>query len=320
MLRLSAGTARVLGFNKIQMETPPTCGYIMLGQGCQGKCAFCAQSSLAENSEFLSRITWKPGNEQEFLERLVLSYNKNELGRVCLQVIQKEDSFTITRRLLKKIRKKCPIPICVSINGIDLKQMKELVDMGADKIAISFDAATPLLFEKIKQKKWDDYWNLYVQACKEIREHIVIHLILGLGETALQAFNALKAFYENRTPVSLFAFTPLKGTPLSGRKPPELQYYRKLQIAHYFIRENALNQKDYPLKEILALEDNRLAFKVEKEYLLQNIPGSAFQTFGCSSCNRPFYNEKPGQLPYNYPRRLMEHERIKAIEQAMGEF
>ena len=43
------------------------------------------------------------------------------------------------------------------------------------------------------------------------------------------------------------------------------------------------------------------------------INGQAFQTSGCDDCNRPYYNERPGGLIYNYPRQLTPLEVAKAI-------
>jgi biotin synthase len=40
-------------------------------------------------------------------------------------------------------------------------------------------------------------------------------------------------------------------------------------------------------------------------------------TTGCKECNRPYYNERPGQIPYNYPYKPTEEEIQKAIEEAL---
>jgi biotin synthase-related radical SAM superfamily protein len=40
--------------------------------------------------------------------------------------------------------------------------------------------------------------------------------------------------------------------------------------------------------------------------------GRAFETSGCVACNRPYYNERPGQVPYNYPRPLTAGEQAAA--------
>ena len=39
----------------------------------------------------------------------------------------------------------------------------------------------------------------------------------------------------------------------------------------------------------------------------------AFQTSGCPGCNRPYYNERPGHVPYNYPRPLNADEAAEAL-------
>lgn len=68
-------------------------------------------------------------------------------------------------------------------------------------------------------------------------------------------------------------------------------------------------------KSLYKLENGKIIFNPEKrEFFIQNIPPSAFRTYGCPDCNRPLYNEKPRQIPYNYPRVLTEEEHIMAID------
>jgi len=45
--------------------------------------------------------------------------------------------------------------------------------------------------------------------------------------------------------------------------------------------------------------------------------GLAFRTSGCSSCNRPYYNESPGTELYNYPSELSEDEADRALDLAL---
>ena len=42
--------------------------------------------------------------------------------------------------------------------------------------------------------------------------------------------------------------------------------------------------------------------------------GEPFQTSGCPNCNRPFYNEQPGGILYNYPRPLTAEETAQAVQ------
>jgi len=43
------------------------------------------------------------------------------------------------------------------------------------------------------------------------------------------------------------------------------------------------------------------------------LTGEPFQTCGCPDCNRPFYNERPGGVMYNYPRPLTPVEARRAM-------
>ena len=47
--------------------------------------------------------------------------------------------------------------------------------------------------------------------------------------------------------------------------------------------------------------------------------GKAFETSGCQGCNRPYYNESPRQIPYNYPRPLTREEIEKAVAAVIEE-
>ena len=42
--------------------------------------------------------------------------------------------------------------------------------------------------------------------------------------------------------------------------------------------------------------------------------GTAFRTSGCAGCNRPYYNERPGGVMYNYPRPLTPEEATREIQ------
>ncbi|MBW2993480.1 radical SAM protein, partial [Candidatus Woesearchaeota archaeon] len=86
--------------------------------------------------------------------------------------------------------------------------------------------------------------------------------------------------------VGLFAFTPVKGTRMENNSAPDVRYYRKIQAEHFKIK----NKTD-------------------------NINPEAFKTSGCNGCNRPYYNERPGGIIYNYPENLTEEEYRKCLEQ-----
>ncbi len=52
-------------------------------------------------------------------------------------------------------------------------------------------------------------------------------------------------------------------------------------------------------------EGKIVGFGLTKETLEPLIEcGVPFRTSGCPDCNRPYYNERPGGVMYNYPRPL----------------
>lgn len=320
MIRPSAGTCAVLGLEKIKMETPPTCAYFMIGEKCPGRCLFCAQSSLSKQGDLLSRVTWKKKDPERVYRETFRCYEEGSLQRACFQVTGGGRSFERVLGSVEELKKTCNIPVCVSIHGIDTDRMEELFQAGVERIAISFDAATPDVFEKVKGYPWQDLWKVYIRAAKRFPHKIVVHLIVGLGETGEEMVEAIKTFYRYGTPVSLFAFTPLWGTPMKNHPPPSLASYRRIQIAHYIVR----NRQDFKSNDIhfsekcFGYKDGEVEFhKDYHNFLRENIPGEAFMTYGCPGCNRPNYNEKPGRVPYNYPRPLSEKERVEAINAAL---
>lgn len=344
MLMPSAGTAEVLGLNKMKQKDPPTCAYIMVGKKCRGSCLFCAQRSEPGNvdenlkSDFLSRITWKAEDDGKVLDSIVEKFDEGSMKRVCFQAVRGEGVFDRTLASLKYLKKSCDIPVCVSINGISREQLRQLYEAGAERIAFSFDAATPALFEKIKGTSWQDEWKLYEETNRLFPGRTVIHLIAGLGETEEEMSQAIALFYLTGAEVSLFAFTPVPGTPLAKKKQPPLNSYRKLQAALYLIRKKGVPPVKEPetaeltdneylkfqketdcvfhrLKDYLIFNNGKITFHPDKmDFLMNYIPSEAFQTYGCPDCNRPMYNERPGRVPFNYPRVLSKEELRNAVE------
>ena len=60
---------------------------------------------------------------------------------------------------------------------------------------------------------------------------------------------------------------------------------------------------------LFSFRDGKIVFpEALRDYLIEKIPGDAFQTVGCPGCNRPYYNERPSGPLYNYPRDLTMEE------------
>jgi len=257
-MRLSTGSAAKLGLLNIEQLTEPTTCYVMLGEQCVNNCQFCAQSI---NHNQLSRIEWP-----EFGD-VTEKINKSDFKRVCLQCTSV--GIGEVKHWAQKINK----PISISYNFKEMHEIDDIIEH-ADRVSIPLDAATAEIYRDVKADDFNKKLALIESAAKKYPGKISTHLIAGLGETEAEMQKIIDKLQELNVTIGLFAFTPIKGTKLENRKPPELAYYRKLQ-----------------------------------KYLK-----TGFRTSGCVDCNRPYYNEKPTGPIYNYPRELNEEELKNALD------
>jgi biotin synthase-related radical SAM superfamily protein len=307
--KISAGTASVLGKKTMKSYVLPTTAYIMLGEGCRNHCQFCSQSSNSmAKKKLLSRVTWPAFEAEEVSKSVATAYAKGDIKRICLQVVNSEGSWDNTLDSLKMLRAGEGKPICVSSYFKHVHQAKELIDAGAEKVCIALDGATPAIYEQAKQGNWQERWSLLTECAAALPGRITTHLIVGLGETEEEMIERIAQCMQRGIGVGLFSFTPIPGTPWAHRMPPSIGHYRRVQIAYQLL------QKGYGV-EVIQYKDGRMIhFHVpDLQRLLAS--GNAFETKGCLDCNRPYYNESPGGVMYNYPRKLTAHE----VEQAMQE-
>ena len=81
-----------------------------------------------------------------------------------------------------------------------------------------------------------------------------------------------------------------------------------MQVARHLISHDLATLGDFSF----SAEGRLVSFsRPDLAKILAN--GVAFQTSGCPDCNRPFYNERPGGLLYNYPRPLTPAEVLGAV-------
>ena len=110
--------------------------------------------------------------------------------------------------------------------------------------------------------------------------------------------------------ISLFAFTPIRGTKLENLSQPPLTKFRKIQLARYLLIKKIKTIKDFEF-------DSR--GNISKiDYTLNELKSmindeTAFLTSGCPGCNRPFYTSRPSGPIYNYPRKLTENDKEEIL-------
>jgi biotin synthase-related radical SAM superfamily protein len=312
-VRVSVGTAAVLGLMRVRLDAPPTTAYLMTytEDGCIANCAFCSQARESHSKRsMLSRVIWP-----EFSTELVLkgleAPEMEVIERVCVQVINYPGFIDDVVSLLKAIREATDLPVSIDTCPVGMEELKRLREAGAERISIPLDAATQEIFDKVKGRsaggpyRWEAHMEA-LRAAKEIfgKGNVMSNLIIGLGETEREALSLIQTLRDLGIQMVLYAFTPLPETKLAGRPQPVIESYRRIQVARHLITEGSARLEDMKFDESGRL----VSFGTEVD--IDAILGEALRTTGCPGCNRPYYNERPSGPFYNYPRGLNEEELI----------
>lgn len=231
-----------------------------------------------------------------------------QFQRLCIQTLCYPDLMVDLEIHVKEFKRHLPsIPISIALPPLETDQIQTLFNLGVDRVAISLDATTPKLFEAIKGQgvkgpfRWVHHYNALQSALSVFGAgRTTTHIIIGLGETDEQAVNLFQQLTNQGITIGLFPFTPISGTPLAERQRPPIRRYRRIQLAHFLIQNHLVHvdqmQFNSTQKQLMnvGLSSETLTEVIER--------GTAFQTTGCPSCNRPFFTETPGGPFYNYPK------------------
>jgi biotin synthase-related radical SAM superfamily protein len=319
-IRVSLGTAIVLSLLEGKMDAQPTTAYLMTYRNgkCTANCGFCAQARGSKSSaEMLSRVTWPTFPAPKVLTSLTKSSKNQTIKRVCIQALNYPEVFGHLTALVQQIKNDSQIPVSVSCQPLSRENIVRLAEAGVDRLGIALDAATEELFNRVKGKDaggvytWQNQFRQLCEALDVFGEgNVSTHVIVGLGESEKQVVEVIQRCVDMGVLPALFAFTPVKGTALEGKLPPNLVSYRRIQVARYLI----VNGKSRFADMQFTLEGKIRGYGLTNEALNAEVDsGAPFQTSGCPNCNRPYYNEKPSGPIYNYPKKpnKKEMEEIK---------
>jgi len=316
-VRVSIGTAAVLGLAKCRMSVPPTTAYLMtyVEGRCSANCAFCPQARESRSDPaLLSRVDWPAYPLRSVLRALS---TRRPFKRICLQALNYPGFAEEVAQILGRMKKGTRAPRSLCAPPLPRGSLLELLDLGVDRVCFALDAATPKVFDEVKgvevlgPYRWEEHWKALRSALEVFgRGRVTTHLIVGLGETEEEVLETIQRLWDLGVLPSLFAFTPIPGTKLAGHPRPSLPSYRRVQVGRYLIVEGLGRFEEMTFDERGVLRD----FGVEREVLLRALEnGDPFRTSGCPGCNRPFYNETPRGPIYNYPRPLTGDEVEEAI-------
>jgi len=321
-VRVSLGSAIVLGLTRGMLNAEPTTAYLLTyRQGkCFANCGFCPQAKDSKGrADMLSRVTWPPFLTEKVLFRVGPAFEKGVIRRVCIQALNYPKVFEDLMNLVNGIRSNTEVPISVSCQPLNRGKMEKLMEAGVNRIGIPMDAATEELFEKVKGRLANGpyTWKEQLQRLREAvdvfgKNSVTTHLIAGLGETEKEIIQMIQWCVDMGIYPGLFSFTPIRGTALEGNPQPPLHSYRRVQIAQYLITRGETRYENMKFSRSGCL----IHFGVSEAKLRQVVKsGFPFITSGCPDCNRPYYNERPGGPLYNYPRLPMPEEIVEIEKQ-----
>lgn len=319
-IRVSIGSAIVLGLKKGIMDAEPTTAYMLTyrPEKCSANCSFCPQARMSmSRADMLSRITWSPFPTEQVIRRIGCAVKTGSPKRVCIQTLNYPTVFDDILNLTTEILSHVNVPISVSCQPLNREKMERLREAGIDRIGIPLDAATEEIFDRVKGRLaggpyvWEKQREALEEAVQTLgRGFVSTHLIVGLGEEEREMVQTIQWCVDLGVYPGLFSFTSIPGTTLENHPQPSLSCYRRIQLAHYLITHGKTRCESIGFGEDGCIVD----FGVSEELFNHVVrTGSPFVTSGCPNCNRPYYNERPGGPIYNYPRQPSPEE-IAEIE------
>jgi biotin synthase len=310
LIRVAVGTASVLGLHHIRMKVEPKTAHLMTYGKCIHDCKFCTQARGATSDDkLLSRISWPAFEDKRVFS--ALAKNQEKFKRVCIQVVRTEDEKDHID-YVKSIKDHCQIPLSVDLKAYGISEIRNTFSAGADCVGLPIDCANSGSYSEIKKGTLSSQIQLIEQAAAEYPQRISTHIMVGLGESEKEVVTLINRMHQLDVTTGLFAFTPIKGTALEGRSRPDPASYRRVQIARYLIYRGFDPRFEFDTKGRIA------GYGYPMDELRTLIDPSAFETTGCRDCNRPYYNESPGGVMYNYPKELSSSEFKAALKESLN--
>ncbi|MFX0103321.1 MAG: radical SAM protein [Candidatus Hodarchaeota archaeon] len=310
LIRVSAGSASLLGLKSIQMLDKPTTIHLLQysPDGCKANCGFCPQArDSITDKKMLSRVSWPAYEWEDVKKRLHSAYEKKLFRRICLQTVIYPYFVEDMLQVLKEITIVQDIPISVAITPVSTEILEKMKDAGVDRVGIALDGPTKEIFSNVKGKgakgpfNWEGHWKALLRALEVFGKGLVsTHLIVGLGETERDILKIIQKLHDLSITVGLFAFTPIKNTALARREKPEVEHFRRIQLGRFLIINGMKKHDDFTFDDTSGRLVNWGMSDADAISIIRDKKGKMFQTSGCPGCNRPYYTSSPRGPVYNF--------------------
>lgn len=282
--------------------------------GCAAACAYCGLSGKRKgeyDEKSFIRVTWPNHQLDDLISRMTTRLDV--VKRVCISQITNRKSIKDTLEITKRIKEQCDVPVSVlcSPTIINRDDLVDIKNAGADKLGVAIDLATPKLFDNFRGSgvkgphKWDRYLECLEDAIAIFREmNAGAHLVTGMGETEQEMVAMMSRIKKMGGWTHLFSFFPERESALSDHPMPDMDHYRRIQLARYLIDKDICKAESFDFDEAGKITHFGLDSERFNEIIDSGLP---FMTSGCEgkdglvACNRPFANSRPGPNIRNFP-------------------
>jgi biotin synthase len=283
-------------------------------QGCAARCAYCGLSKKRTGEytqKSFIRVKWPTYALDDIIDRI--AERQSRVKRICLSMITNPRCVQDTKDICARLRAAFDVPVSMLVAPTIISR-NDIVDFkaaGADKIGVAIDLATPELFSKYRGTgiNGPHRWERYVQRLSEAIEifgprNAGSHFVTGMGETEKQMTAIIQQIQDMGGWTHLFSFFPEAESQLCDHPMPDMDHYRRIQLARYLIDENLSRADRFDYDDLGRI----IGFGVSQDILDQAIDsGEPFRTSGCAgydgqvACNRPYANSRPGPNIRNFP-------------------
>jgi biotin synthase len=333
-LRMSLAAAMTLGFKPglFYRDAKLYCINLLLTYqaGCAASCAYCGLSGKRKGQspdKSFIRVSWPTYSLDSIVERI--STRLDKVKRVCISQVTNKRSIADSKVICKRLRENFDVPVSMLISPtiVTRQDLVEFKEAGADKIGVAIDLATPELFDEHRGKgvggphTWERYLECLAEAIEIFGERNAgSHFVTGLGETEQEMAEVIQQVQDMGGWTHLFSFFPEEDSQLSDHPIPDMDHYRRIQLARHLIDERLTRADRFSYDAQGKITD----FGVSEEVLDAAIDsGEPFRTSGCAgydgevACNRPFANSRPGPNLRNYPFKPNDND-VARIRMQMG--
>ena len=152
-IRVSVGSAIVIGLLEGKLDAEPTTAYLMTYNAgkCAANCGFCPQARGSQSkAELLSRVSWPAFSTPSVIGNIANAAQAGKIRRVCIQTLNYPKAFRDLCGFVQELKLHADVPVSVSCQPLNSQNMWSLVQAGVDRIGIALDAATEPLFNNVK--------------------------------------------------------------------------------------------------------------------------------------------------------------------------